>query len=38
MKKKTTLEEIEQKYGCRVFDRLQEMCNIIKMHGNSYRK
>ena len=32
------LEEISKKYGNRVFDRLREMVNIIKMPGNSYRK
>ena len=32
------LEGINQKYGGRVFDRLQEMFNIIRMPGGSFRK
>tara|TARA_R110000764_G_scaffold229121_1_gene319888 strand:- start:41 stop:802 length:762 start_codon:yes stop_codon:yes gene_type:complete len=33
-----SLSEIEQKYGKRIFDRLQEMFNIIQMPGKSFRK
>jgi len=33
-----SLGEIKNKYGDRVFDRLQEMFNIIEMKGNSFRQ
>lgn len=33
-----TLDEINKKYGFRIFDRLQEMFNIIIINGKSYRK
>ena len=33
-----SLPEIQEKYGDRVYDRLQEMFNIIEMPGESYRK
>ncbi len=33
-----SLEEIAEKYGGRVFDRMQEMFNIIVWEGESFRK
>ena len=33
-----SLEEIKEKYGDRIFDRLQEMFNIIQMPGDSFRR
>ena len=33
-----SLPEIQEKYGDRVYDRLQEMFNIIQMSGDSFRR
>jgi DNA replication protein DnaC len=33
-----SLLEIQEKYGDRVYDRLQEMFNIIQMSGDSFRR
>ena len=33
-----TLDKIQEKYGDRVYDRLQEMFNIIIMPGDSFRR